>query len=98
MVRADQNAYSELEAQYNRLELLKMLYRRENSGFCRSLFSMGGMGIEPTITGPQPAVLPLHHSHHETRLSYSKKASDKTKPSIAASITSSHPLYSSALR
>lgn len=22
------------------------------------------VGIEPTITGPQPAVLPLHHSHH----------------------------------
>ncbi len=22
------------------------------------------MGIEPMITGPQPAVLPLHHSHH----------------------------------
>ncbi len=22
-------------------------------------------GIEPSITGPQPAVLPLHHSHHE---------------------------------
>lgn len=21
-------------------------------------------GIEPEITGPQPAVLPLHHRHH----------------------------------
>ncbi|MEN9558744.1 MAG: hypothetical protein RL141_1113 [Candidatus Parcubacteria bacterium] len=22
-------------------------------------------GIEPVITGPQPAVLPLHHGHHD---------------------------------
>lgn len=47
--------------------LLANWYNKNNPNirviFIRSL--MGCLeGIEPSITGPQPAVLPLHHRHH----------------------------------
>ena len=39
-------------------------------------------GIEPEITGPQPAVLPLHHRHHqdakEAPKNYSFSVSEKS--------------------
>ena len=45
-----------------------LILKTKNNPNIRVIFKCSQMGclsgIEPEITGPQPAVLPLHHRHH----------------------------------